>query len=178
MARLAFLTIGVLHEPEGPQVQGFFDRIEANFNAAEQSEGYLDRSIVDEETGKKGWGNWVAPQVFQKDEFLNRRPATLSLWQDLESVFAFAYNGPHAEALSKRREWFVKGDWPTYVAWWVEDDHTPTWQEASEKLDMLHQHGPTYEAFSFKQPFGPDGQPVQIDREVIKLKSAQYKQER
>ena len=40
-------------------------------------------------------------------------PATLSLWDDLESVYAFPYNGRHAEALSKREDWFRKPEWPT-----------------------------------------------------------------
>jgi hypothetical protein len=173
MARVAFYTIGLLiTDSEDPQVQGFWDRVDAVFKKAESSEGFLGRSSYDDENSAGSWGIWTAPPVFQKDEYNNRRPATLSLWQDLESVFAFAYNGLHGEALSKRREWFARTEWPVYTAWWVEDNHIPTWQEASERQDRLTKYGPTPEAFNFKQPFGSDGQPLQLDREVIKSKAA------
>ncbi|MAM65546.1 MAG: hypothetical protein CL702_04075 [Chloroflexi bacterium] len=28
--------------------------------------------------------------------------------------------------LKHRDDWFVKGDWPAFVAWWIPDDETPT----------------------------------------------------
>ncbi len=38
MAKLAFMTIGLLHAPTGdPQVQGFVDRIDPNFTSAAAS---------------------------------------------------------------------------------------------------------------------------------------------
>ena len=58
---------------------------------------------------------------------------TLSLWQDLESVAAFAYHGPHGEALAKRREWFEKYNLPVYVAWWVRADHRIDWKEGKRQ---------------------------------------------
>lgn len=70
------------------------------------------------------------PRFFVEDKHIFA-PTTLSLWADLESVFAFAYNGVHAglnaEALKHRKEWFLTPEWPTYVAWWVEDNHEPDW---------------------------------------------------
>ncbi len=93
---------------------------------------------------------------------------TLSLWRDLESVFAFAYFGVHAEALSHGRDWFVKPEWPSYVAWWVADDHRPDWSEAKTRLEQLHDNGPSPQAFSFKSPFGPDGARIVIDRAAVR----------
>ena len=102
------MTIGVLiTDGDDPQVQGFWDRIDSSFKAAETSEGYLGRSYDDNDSGQESWGDWTTPPVFQKEEYTNRTPATLSIWQDLESVFAFVYNGLHAEVMSKRREWFL-----------------------------------------------------------------------
>jgi hypothetical protein len=43
--------------------------------------------------------------------------------------------------LRRRKEWFRKPQWPTYVAWWVSDDHVPTWAEAVERCEHLHDHG-------------------------------------
>ena len=135
MAKLAFMTIGLLQENgDDPRMQGFWDRVGSVFDAAEEMDGFLGRAVYNDETGSHTWGEWVAPVSLQDEAYTNRRPATLSLWQNLESVFAFAYRGLHAEALGKRREWFEKIEMPGYVAWWVDDDHTPGWQEASGSL--------------------------------------------
>ena len=83
-------------------------------------------------------------------------------------MYAFAYNGCHAEALSKREDWFRKPEWPTYVAWWVADDYIPTREEAAAKLEHLHDHGSAPEAFDFKTPFDTDGQPWRMDRDKIR----------
>jgi len=170
MAKVAFFTFGILSEAQGhPQVQGFFDRIVRNFETAEQSDGFIDRSGRNPETEQHSWGEWVSPRFFREGEHAGD-PMTLSLWEDLESVFAFAYSGVHAETLSRRKEWFLKPEWPTYVAWWVPDDHTPDWHEAKERHEHLHDYGPSSYAFDFKHPFGPDGNPIEIDRALVKIK--------
>lgn len=177
MAKLAFMTTGLLHEPFGaPSMQGFEDRTPPTFAVAEKSEGFLARSGYEAED-ELVWGARETPTVFGREDYEARGADTLSLWQDLESVFAFAYNGTHAEALSHRKGWFVHGSWPTYVAWWVDDDHTPSWHEACERFDKLHREGPTPDAFDFKQPFGPDGQPTKIDRDVVRRKAARHVKE-
>lgn len=163
MALLAFMTFGMLHEPWGhPRVQGFIDRIPDTFASASTTEGFVARMSE----GLPGFGL----RYYGPDE-APRAPQTLSLWADLESVYAFAYHGLHAEALRLRREWFVKPEWPTYVAWWVNDDHVPTWQEAYERLESLHDHGPSPFAFTFKTPFGADGQPTMLDRRRVDQKA-------
>lgn len=85
---------------------------------------------------------------------------TLSLWANLESVFAYAYLSDHAEALRLRREWFVKPAWPSYVIWWVADSHEPSWQEAVERHQRLHTQGPTPHAFTFPTPFDAESHPL------------------
>lgn len=76
----------------------------------------------------------------------------------------------HAEALSHRKEWFLKPEWPTYVAWWVPDEHPPEWREAAERHAYLHEHGPSPYAFDLKRPFGPNGEPLELDRSLMKGK--------
>ena len=172
MARVAFFTFGILREAQGhPQVQGFFDNLARTFEAADQSDGFLGRSKRNPETGQHSWGAQVHPRFFREEEHGND-PRTLSLWEDLEAVFAFAYAGVHANALSQRTEWFLKPAWPTYVAWWVTDDHTPDWHEAIERHAYLHDNGPSAYAFDFTHPFGPDGQPIVLHRARIQAKTA------
>ncbi|MFK7802035.1 MAG: DUF3291 domain-containing protein [Anaerolineae bacterium] len=169
MAKVVLMTIGVLKAPSGdPQVQGFEERAEANFKAAEASPGFVDRSRFDEATQTHTWKGRSQPRMFQDEKYNDLVPQTLSMWQDLESLFAFAYNGIHAEALSKRKEWFTRIQSPTYVAWWVADNHTPSWEEAYKRYDALHETGSSPEAFDFKHPFGPDGQPIKINRAAVK----------
>ena len=152
--RLAFYTFGILRAPQGhAQVQGFVDRIPGVSAASWGAAGYL--AAV--RNRPPGFGpRFYDPAVHAF------APQTLSVWADLESVFAFAYHGPHAEALRGRREWFVTPPWPTYAAWWVAGDHLPTWDEAAARLEHLHDHGPTPFAFSFKHPFDPDGRPTAL----------------
>ena len=161
--RIAFFTLGVLKAPVGdPVVQGFVDRIGEVYAAAEGSVGFFDRSIRDLKTWEHSWGPVIAPACIPKELPLTQLAMTLSLWRDLESVAAFAYQGLHREALSKREDWFQSGPWPAYAAWWVDGEHKPNWGEAVDRIDHLHGHGPTPLAFSFRQPFDALGAPVRM----------------
>jgi hypothetical protein len=176
MHKLAFLTVGVLHDQVGtPRVQGFVDRIPSVYGAADHSDGFNARSIRDVNTWKHSWGEVVPPNCYQQCHDELRFAMTLSLWTDLESVAAFAYHGPHAEALAKRREWFATNDLPAYVAWWVPGDHAVDWQEAAERLDHLHNNGSTALAFNFSHPYNSEGKSVRLDSAEVKLKAATNK---
>ena len=95
------------------------------------------------------------------------RTSTLSVLVDLLSVYAFAYNGRHAEALSHRKDWFSTLYWPAYVVWWVSDDHVPTWEEAWERLEYLNDNGLSPYAFDYSQTIDDDAQAVQLRRNII-----------
>ena len=88
------------------------------------------------------------------------RTSTLSVLVDLLSVYALAYNGRHAEALSHRKDWFSTLYWPAYVVWWVSDDHVPTWEEAWGRLEHLNGNGPSPYAFDYSQTIDDDGRAV------------------
>jgi hypothetical protein len=143
-------------------VQGFVDRIGDVYAAAEGSAGFFERSVRNLQTSEHSWGPVIVPKCAPNELPLTQFAMTLSLWQDLESVAAFAYRGLHREALSKREEWFRSGPWPPYVAWWVEDGHKPNWKEAIDRIDHLHDHGATSHAFSFRQPFDAAGAPAPL----------------
>ena len=168
MTKIAFFTFGVLREPEDhPRSRDFVDRGDPTFEAAEASEGFVDRSVFDEETGLQSWGDSVPPRFTSNDEPWE---STLSRWENLESVFAFAYSGFHSENLRRRREWFVTPQWPSYVTWWVADDHTPDWHEAKDRLERLHDEGSSPYAFDFKHPFDAHGGPIELDRKLVQEK--------
>ena len=156
VVHLAFYSFAMLREPAGhSQVQGFFDRLVAVAQSAEGANGFIGlRYDLPDRFGPR----------FYDPEVDAGAPQTLSTWTSLESVFAFVYRGLHAEALRNRKEWFLEPQWPTHVAWWVAENHMPSWQEGAHRLEHLHDHGPTPYAFSFRRPFDAQGQPTTLHR--------------
>ena len=81
----------------------------------------------------------------------------MSVWEDLESLAAFAYrNDAHREIMRRRREWFEQMEF-YLVLWWVKEGVTPSVEEAKARLELLRAKGPTADAFTFKQPFPAPG---------------------
>lgn len=177
MARVAFTTFAIMKGPYGSEVvRGFEERTPSVFAAAEQSDGFIARAHeLDDRTdltnAEREWGAWgpfVTPRFYEGGHTLatDSRASTASLWRDLASVHRFAYGGVHREALAGRQQWFLRPEWPTYAIWWVDDDHVPSWREACDRLEHLHDHGSTPTAFDFRHPFDEHGVPVRVPRLV------------
>jgi hypothetical protein len=165
---LALYNFGLHVAPyDAPEVQGFLRREPLNFAAAEKACGFVGRSGYLGEPGPESWGFQVFPR-FIKGSGFDSGPSSLSLWDDVESLMAFSYAGVHAEALKNARNWNTRNDWPPLVLWWVEAGRRPDWEQAAERLEWLHDHGSSPRAFTFKQAYGPDGDPLEIDRARIK----------
>ena len=83
----------------------------------------------------------------------------ISVWSDLKSLVNFVYrNKNHTEIMRRRKEWFEKVDF-YMVLWWVEQDRRPSVGEAKIRLELLRRNGPSYSAFTFKQPYpAPSGE--------------------
>ena len=167
MARLAFFTFGILERPyDDPSTKDFMGLVADSFAQAEASEGFIDRSTIASETGTPSWGEYADSRFFDP-EIHGGVPRTLSLWESIESVFAYAYAADHGEALKRRSEWFLKPEWPSQTMWWVGDDHTPDWFEATERHEYLHDNGASAFAFDVRNPYDADGNPVKVDRTLI-----------
>ena len=165
---LAMYNFGLHVEAyESPAVEGFRLREAANFEAAARAHGFIGRSGYAGEPGVPCWGQQVFPRFIEGSGF-QTAPSSLSLWADIESLMAFTYSGVHADALKHGRHWNVRQSWPPLVLWWVEAGTVPRWQDGVERLEHLHDYGAGPRAFSFKQPYGSDGQPLEIDRSRIK----------
>jgi len=143
------------------------------YGSAVSTPGYLEHSKRDPETLKHNWGDLVAPNCWG-GEVSNSHAATLSMWEDLESVAAFAYHGLHGEAMKRRQEWFVRRGLPEHVAWWQDDSDPISFGIAAQKMDLLHDLGPTPDAFSLRCPFVRNGRPVKINAEMVRTKAAQH----
>jgi hypothetical protein len=169
------MTLGILRQPFGHAVvQGFVDRVPGVYSAMDRCDGFQARSIRDLNTYLHSWGDTSLPAWFPRPEgtVTDQVAVTLSLWADLESVAAFSYHGAHAEALTKRREWFDRSPVPPYVAWWVEADKAITFPEGYERMESLFRNGSTAFGFDFRNPFDVEGNACVLDREAMKTKAA------
>lgn len=165
---LAVYNFGMFRErADSPSNQGFRDREPVNFDAVERAPGFIARAGYAGEPCRESWGIQVYPR-FYIEQGDGSAPSTLSLWSDIEYLMAFTYSGVHAEALRHASDWFVPKSWPPYVLWWVQEGHRPDWSEAVARFELLHDHGPTHEAFTFKSPYDTCGKPRVIDKEAVK----------
>jgi Domain of unknown function (DUF3291) len=179
--RIAFTTFAILRHPYGhSDVQEFDDRTPDVFLEAENSPGFIDRAKEDIDSGStnfdRNWGKWgrfCVPRFYQlgRDANTDQRASTLSVWQDIPSVFRFVYKGLHAAALHKRSEWFLDPQWPTYAIWWIPDEYTPQWKEACDKLEQLHDEGPSPKVFNFKRCFDALGNLIDLNS-LLRLTSS------
>lgn len=170
--RVAFTTFAILKQPYGhPDVQEFDDRTPDVFVEAERAPGFIDRarevsgrelSNFDRDWGP--WGRFCVPRFYTlgRETGTDQRASTLSIWQDLPSVFRFVYAGLHREALKRRSQWFLEPRWPTYAIWWIGDHEVPQWADACRKLEQLHDDGPSPDVFDFKHGYDQHGQPVDL----------------
>lgn len=177
MSHLALYTFGVLKVPfldPGPATQEFHESIGTIYGGIDQTPGYVSHAAaVDPGKGAHFDWNWaqasefVVPAWYRKGRTAETTAlaATLSLWTDLRSAYDFVYTGLHRVALNRRYDWFEKTGQPGLVFWWVADTVAPTWQDGVTKLEYLQKHEPVPQAFTFQNPFDPDGTPAALHPE-------------
>ena len=166
--KLAVYTFGVFKEPaDHPLNDSFSAYNDPIFAHADQFPGFIKRSGYASDPGPSPWGDEIYPR-FYEEKGDGWCPATLSLWEDLESLFHFTYYGLHGKAFKRGHEWFIDGDWPPFALWWIEDHVQPLWQDGAERLEYLHDNGATPIAFNLKQPFDKNDQPTKLDKSRVK----------
>jgi hypothetical protein len=147
MHHLAQLNTARLRAPlDDPRTEGFTSQLAAVNALAEAAPGFVWR-LNDEPQNDSSFP--------ANDPLLI---ATLSLWESLDALRAFVYQGDHGGALRRRAEWFEpRPGQPNLVLWWVKAGERPTISEAMTRLTCLELHGPTEKAFTFAKPFPPPG---------------------
>ncbi|HEY5757137.1 MAG TPA: DUF3291 domain-containing protein [Steroidobacter sp.] len=145
---LAQLNIAIMKEPlESPTMADFVANLDRINALAEGSPGFVWRLQTDE-------GDATALRPLGDDTLVN-----LSVWKDVESLNRYVYKTAHVEIMRRRREWFDRMREAHFVLWWVPQGHRPTVLEAANKLALLRAHGPTADAFSFRDAFAPPDAP-------------------
>lgn len=174
MPHLALYTFSVLKSPladPAPLTSEFYDIGEVVYGKIGQHPGHLAHAeAADGERGALfeadwgAWGEFAVPPWYRKGRTAETTAlaATLSLWTGLRPAFDAVYTGTHREALNRRYDWFERTGQPNYVFWWVPGGVIPTWSDGVSKLEHLRDHGSAPHAFTFHDPFAPDGTPTRI----------------
>jgi hypothetical protein len=128
-----------------PRMASFVALLDTINSLGEQSEGFVWR-LKDDETGNAtSFNPW-------NDE---RLIINLTVWEGLESLKNFAFKGNHLEVMKRRREWFESFGTLSTALWWIPAGHTPSVEEAKERLTYLQEHGASEFVFDFRQSFPP-----------------------
>jgi Domain of unknown function (DUF3291) len=137
--QLAQFNIGRLRALiDDPLIAGFVARLEEINALAESSPGFVWRL-------KTAEGDATSLHPYGDE----RIAINLSVWESPEDLRLYVYKSLHAEVLRQRKEWFEKFDGMYYALWWVPRGHTPSMEEAMERLDYLRNNGASERAFSF-----------------------------
>jgi hypothetical protein len=96
-------------------------------------------------------GDAMALRPFGQDVLIN-----MTVWENIDALFQYAYYSDHAQFFRRRAEWFHKAVEAMVVLWWIPAGHEPTLEEADARIQHLRQYGPTPYAFTFKQRFTTD----------------------
>ncbi len=132
---------------DDPVLADFMARLDEINALAEESPGFVWRLESDS-------GNATDIRAYDDPRML----INMSVWDSLNSLFDYVYMSGHSKVMARRREWFERFDGPYVVLWWVPAGHRPTLQEAQDRLAHLERHGPSAQAFTFKQRFpAPSG---------------------
>jgi hypothetical protein len=120
-----------------PRMEGFYSSTAYVNGLAEAHPGFIWREVnEDQKLLDELWGEGYL--------------YTLSLWKSPAALKDFLYKTPHNEFRLRGAEWFLPITKPRVVMWWVDDDHIPTLHEAHDRLQLLHEIGPSRGAFDLK----------------------------
>ena len=142
---LAQLNIAFAKAPmDDPLMADFMAQIDAVNAEAEHSPGFIWRLQTDE-------GNATDIRVFEEEDII----VNMSVWDSVESLKDYIYNGLHLKVLQRKSDWFEKMESAHLVLWWIPEGHIPDIDEALMKLSYINEYGPTPEAFTLAKSFQP-----------------------
>jgi Domain of unknown function (DUF3291) len=142
---LAQLNIAQMKEPlTSERMQGFVEQLEPINALADKATGFVWRL-------QNEAGDATALRPFPDDMLL----VNFSVWTSIDTLYNYTYYSDHAKVFRERKKWFEAMQEHHLVMWWIAAGHTPSLQEAKERLEALRRDGPTANAFTFKQWFEP-----------------------
>jgi heme-degrading monooxygenase HmoA len=140
---LAQINIGRLIAPlDDPRIADFVAQLAPVNALADRAPGFVWRL-------KSDAGN-ATDIPYSEDPFVI---VNMSVWESVEALKAFTYDGEHRQVFRDRGKWFEKMRAPQYCLWWVPAGHVPTVAEGRERLEHYQKHGSTPYSFWFQKPF-------------------------
>jgi hypothetical protein len=142
---LAQLNVGRAVAPfDHPAMQDFMDRLDEINHLGDASPGFVWRF--------QGEGG-TSTEIRVSDDPLYI--VNLTLWSSIDALYDFTYRSEHRSVFKRRFDWFERRVGANVCLWWQPAGTVPTVEEAERRLRHLDDHGPTPEAFTFKQRFPP-----------------------
>ena len=89
---------------------------------------------------------WNQQDILPGDLF-----ATRSVWESIEALQTFVFNGIHERYRRRSAEWFVPMEERNYVLWRIPPGEQPSLEESQRRLELLRSEGPSEAAFDFSQ---------------------------
>jgi heme-degrading monooxygenase HmoA len=147
---LAQVNIGRMREPlASPLLGDFVAALDPVNAAADAAPGFIWRLQTED-------GNAVAVHAFEWDRAGSAGVlVNMSVWESVEALAAYVYSDAHRQVLRRRRRWFDRMAEAQTALWWIPRGHTPTTDEAEERVLYLREFGPTPYVFTFKEHFPP-----------------------
>jgi hypothetical protein len=150
---IAQLNVGRALGPlDGPVMADFMNWLDEINALAERNPGFVWRLHGES-------GNNTELKVSDDPLFI----VNLSVWSSVEALYDFTYRSDHKTVFKRRHDWFERFGRPNTVLWWQPTGTVPTAEEALARLELLTTLGPTPDAFSFKERFGPPGRHAGAD---------------
>jgi hypothetical protein len=147
---LAQFNVARMRAPiDSPVMEGFVSQLERINALAEATPGFVWRLQTAE-------GDATALRPYDDPMLI----VNMSVWESLEALHGYVYKSPHVGPLRERKAWFEAPAEPILVLWWVPAGHTPTVDEARERLEHLRAHGPSAQALTFRHAFPAPDQPA------------------
>jgi hypothetical protein len=144
---IAQVNTALPREPlDTPALAAFVANLEPVNALADAAPGFIWR-LTDES------GDATSIRAFDDERLI----INMSVWESIEALWSFVYDGGHLEVMRRRREWMIKLAESHQALWWQPAGEPPTVEAARNRLDHLRAHGPSAYAFTFKQRYpAPD----------------------
>ena len=120
---------------DDPSLSDFFAAVDRVNAVAERSDGFVWRYIS-------------PPEGDGLDD--PRLLVNMSVWEAAEQFEHFVWNTIHKKVYARKDEWFEKMQKPHFAMWWVAPGDIPSLQDGFDRLDHLHVHGSSEEAFGWE----------------------------
>jgi hypothetical protein len=147
--QLAQINVGLLKAPLDHASMAEFVELLDPINAlADRSPGFVWRLAEEGEPDATGM------RPFGDDLLIN-----FSVWESVDSLWDFTYRTEHLELLRRRRSWFERFSGAHLALWWIPTGTVPTLEEGGRRLETLRAKGPSVEAFTLRDRFGPPATP-------------------